>query len=94
MLIFELGRYSIGKTKGNLLTFKDIIKTSLLVSFYGICFQLIIDLTASAVGFYYYINPPSLNIFGYPIIFIFVFGIYGLFAFIFLIFKKRFLEQY
>ena len=88
MITFELGRYSLGKTKEINLSVRDIILVSILVSFYGVCHQPIIDLTAAAVGHYYYRNPPEVNIFGYPIIFLFSFSIYGLFAFIFLIIER------
>jgi hypothetical protein len=88
MVMFELGRFTLRKTRSKELSVKDIIFVSILVSFYGICHQPIIDLTAAAVGHYYYRNPPELNVFGYPIIFLFSFSIYGLFAFIFLMIER------
>jgi len=90
MITFELGRISLRKTKGDDLLFKDIVQISLVVSFFGFCFQPIIDFTAAAVGFYYYRTPPELNIFGFPIIFLFAFSIYGLFAFIFLLIESHY----
>lgn len=90
MITFELGRISLRKTKGDDLLFKDIILISLVVSFFGFCFQPIIDFTAAAVGFYYYRTPPELNIFSFPIIFLFAFSIYGLFAFIFLLIESHY----
>jgi hypothetical protein len=84
LITFELGRISLGKTKSSISSWKDIILVSILVSFFGFCFQLIIDLSASAIGFYYYQNPPILNIFGYPILFFMAFPFYGFVGFIFL----------
>ena len=46
---------------------KDIILVSLTTTLYGICFQLIIDPTAAALGLYYYRTPPTINIFGFTI---------------------------
>lgn len=89
MITFELGRISLKKTKGNFLTNKDILYISLIVSFYGFCFQMLTDPTAAALRIYYYANPPELNIFGYPIAFLMSFTIYGLWGGIFLLLEKR-----
>jgi len=90
IICFELGRISLRKIKGNPLTYKQIIYISILVSFYGMCLQPITDLTASAVGYYYYENPPEINIFGYPVWFFLSFSIYGFYALIFLLFEKKY----
>ncbi|MFX1329279.1 MAG: hypothetical protein ACFE91_14210, partial [Promethearchaeota archaeon] len=88
IVIFELARLSFKKSKGTDLSIKDIIIISVVVSLYGIVFQLLMDPTAAAMGLYYYRNPPAINIFGYPIWFITSFAIYGLFAFIFLLIER------
>jgi len=88
MIILELGRISWGKMKGDPLSNKDVIIMSIIVSIFGLCYQPIMDLTSAAVGYYYYQNPPVINIFGYPIWFLMSFGIYGLYALIFLMFEK------
>ena len=67
VVIFELARFSLRKTKGTDLSMKGIIIISLVVSLYGILFQLLMDPTAAALGLYYYRDPPAINIFGYPI---------------------------
>ena len=77
-----------GKMKGDELSNKDILIISIVVSLFGLCYQPIMDLTSAAVGYYYYQNPPELNIFGYPIWFLLSFGIYGLYAFFFLALEK------
>ncbi|MHA2392118.1 MAG: hypothetical protein ACXAEX_09105, partial [Promethearchaeota archaeon] len=82
IVVFELARLSLRKTKGVDLSIKDIIVISIVVTVYGILFQLIVDPTAAALGLYYYQNPPSINIFGFPIWFITAFAVYGLYAFI------------
>ncbi len=88
LIIFEFGRYTIGNPRKIELTPKKIILISLLTTIYGIAFQFIIDPTAAALGVYYYRTPPPINIYGFPIWFITAFGIYGLFAFIFLIIER------
>ncbi|MFX0033690.1 MAG: hypothetical protein ACFE8E_11870 [Candidatus Hodarchaeota archaeon] len=88
VVVFELARYSLKKSKGTDLSIKDIIVVSIVVSLYGILFQLLMDPTAAAIGLYYYQNPPEINIFGYPIWFITSFAIYGLYAFIFLLIER------
>jgi len=93
MIIFELGRISLKKTRGTELTYKDICLVSILVSVYGVLFQPIGDLASSAVGSVYYLNPPVLNIFGYPIWFIISFWVYGVYAFIFLVIEKKFANR-
>ena len=76
--------------KGEPLTNIDVIIMSIIVLIFGLCYQPIIDLTSAAVGYYYYQSPPEINIFGYPIWFLMSFGIYGLYAFIFLMFEKTY----
>ncbi|MFX0043474.1 MAG: hypothetical protein ACFE8L_11235 [Candidatus Hodarchaeota archaeon] len=93
IVIFELARVSLKKTKGIYLSFKDIIIISIVVSLYGILFQLLMDPTAAALGVYYYRNPPTINIFGFPIWFIISFAIYGLYAFIFLLIERHYLLE-
>jgi len=93
IVIFELGRYSLKKAKGTELSIKDIIVTSIVVSVYGILFQLLVDPTAGALGIYYYQNPSPINIFGFPIWFITSFSIYGLYAFIFLLIERHFSQE-
>jgi len=88
IVFFELARFSLKKSKGTDLTIKEIIVISIVVSLYGILFQLLMDPTAAALGFYYYRNPPAINIFGYPLWFITSFAIYGLYAFIFLLIER------
>lgn len=90
ILIFELARFSLKKPKGTYLSIKNIIVISIVVSLYGIFFQLLMDPTAAALGIYYYLNPPAINIFGYPIWFITAFSIYGLYAFIFLLIERHY----
>lgn len=88
IVIFELARYSLRKVKGTELYLKDIIIISVVVTLYAVFFQFLMDPTAAALGFYYYRNPPSINIFGYPLWFITSFSIYGLYAFIFLLIER------
>jgi hypothetical protein len=93
IVIFELARFSLKKTKGTDLTMRDIVFVSILVSLYGILFQVLVDPTAAALGIYYYQNPPPLNIFGYPIWFITSFAIYGLYAFFFLLIERYYFQK-
>jgi len=93
IVIFELARFSLKKSKGTDLSFKDIIIISIAVTLYAILFQLLMDPTAAAMGFYYYQNPPAINIFGYPIWFITSFAIYGLYAFIFLLIERYYFQK-
>ncbi|MFX1380673.1 MAG: hypothetical protein ACFFA4_16440 [Promethearchaeota archaeon] len=93
IVVFELARYSVRKTKGSDISIKDIIIISILVSLYGICFQFLMDPTAAALGIYYYQNPPAINIFGFPIWFITSFAIYGLYAFIFLLVERNYFQK-
>ena len=93
MITFELGRISLNKTRGQPLNYKDILYISLIVSFFGFCTQILIDSTAAALGMYYYLFPPELNIFGYPIAFLLSFTIYGLWGAIFLLFEKKSLDN-
>ncbi|MHA2009992.1 MAG: hypothetical protein ACW99L_10375 [Promethearchaeota archaeon] len=88
IVVFELARFSLKKTKGTILSLKKIIVVSLVVMVYGIFFQLLMDPTAAALGIYYYRDPPPINIFGFPIWFIFSFAIYGVYAFIFLLIER------
>jgi len=88
IVIFELARFSLKKTKGTDLSIKGIINISIVVTLYGVLFQLLVDPTAAALGLYYYRNPPPINIFGFPIWFITAFAIYGLYAFIFLLIER------
>ncbi|MFX0208120.1 MAG: hypothetical protein ACFFDT_19190 [Candidatus Hodarchaeota archaeon] len=87
---FELGRYALNKTNDKVLSLQNIVYVSILVSFFGFCFQMLLDTSAAALGLYYYTNPPVINIFGYPIIFLLSFTIYGLWGAIFLILEKRY----
>ncbi|MFX0036722.1 MAG: hypothetical protein ACFE9I_13920 [Candidatus Hermodarchaeota archaeon] len=93
IVIFELARFSFKKSKGTDLSIKDIVIISVVVSLYGISFQLLMDPTAAAMGLYYYRNPPMINIFGYPIWFITSFAIYGLYAFIFLLIERYYFQK-
>ncbi|MFW9875347.1 MAG: hypothetical protein ACFFG0_19755 [Candidatus Thorarchaeota archaeon] len=93
IVIFELARYSLKKAKGTDLSMKDIIIISVVVTLYGIMFQLLIDPTAAALGIYYHQNPPPINIFGFPIWFITAFAIYGLYAFIFLLIERYYFQK-
>jgi hypothetical protein len=93
IVIFELARFSLKKAKGNDLNLKDIIIISVVVTLYGIFFQLLMDPTAAALGIYYYQNPPPINIFGFPIWFITSFAIYGFFAFIFLLIERYYFQK-
>jgi len=93
IVVFELARHSLRRPKGIDLTIKDIIIISVLVTIYGILFQLLVDPTAAALGIYFYQNPPSINIFGFPIWFITSFSIYGLYAFIFLLIEYHYLNK-
>ena len=88
IVIFELARFPLRKPKGTDLSMRDIVIISVVVSLYGILFQILIDPTAAALGIYYYQSPPPINIFGYPIWFITSFAIYGLYAFIFLLIER------
>lgn len=90
LITFELGRYALGKTNDQALTGKDIVQVSLLVSFFGFCFQMLLDAPAAGLGLYYYTDPPTVNIFGYPIIFLLSFTVYGLWGAIFLFFEKKY----
>jgi polyferredoxin len=92
IVIFELARFSLNKTKRTDLSFRDVLIVSIVVSLYGILFQILMDPTAAALGIYYYQNPPAINIFGFPIWFITSFAIYGLYAFIFLL-VERYYDQ-
>jgi hypothetical protein len=94
IVIFELARFSLKKTKGTDLSCKNIIKISTLVTLYGLLFQILVDPTAAALGIYVYRNPPSLNIFGFPIWFITSFAIYGLYAFVFLLIERYFFRRH
>ncbi|MFW9946744.1 MAG: hypothetical protein ACFFDX_07930 [Candidatus Odinarchaeota archaeon] len=93
IVIFELARFSLKKSKGSDLSIKDIIAISIIVVLYGILLQLLIDPTAAAMGLYYYRNPPAINIFGFPIWFITSFAIYGLYAFIFLLIERFYFQK-
>ncbi|MFX0177481.1 MAG: hypothetical protein ACFE85_14800 [Candidatus Hodarchaeota archaeon] len=93
VVVFELARISLKKPKGTDLSIKNIIIISIVVSLYGIAFQLLMDPTAAALGLYYYRNPPAINIFGFPIWFITAFAIYGLYAFIFLLVERYYLKK-
>ncbi|MFX0023838.1 MAG: hypothetical protein ACFE9S_16045 [Candidatus Hermodarchaeota archaeon] len=93
IVIFELARFSLRKSKGTNLSMKDIVIVSVIVSLYGILFQILMDPTAAALRIYYYQNPPLLNIFGYPIWFITSFAIYGLFAFVFLSIERYYFKK-
>ncbi|MFX0179426.1 MAG: hypothetical protein ACFE78_04500 [Candidatus Hodarchaeota archaeon] len=93
VVIFELARFSLRKPKGTDLSTKDIISISVVVTVYGILFQLLIDPTAAAMGLYYYRNPPVINIFGFPIWFITAFAIYGLYAFMFLLIERYYFQK-
>jgi len=93
IVIFELARFSLKKTKGTELSVKDIIVISIVVTIYGVLFQLIVDPTAAALDLYYYQNPPMINIFGFPIWFITAFAIYGLYAFIFLLIERYYFKK-
>ncbi|MFX0030173.1 MAG: hypothetical protein ACFE8B_13260, partial [Candidatus Hermodarchaeota archaeon] len=93
IVIFELARFSLGKIKGTELKNKDILMISIVVTLYGILFQLLVDPTAAALELYYYVNPPAINIFGFPIWFITAFAIYGLFAFIFLKIEQYYFKK-
>ncbi|MFW9829470.1 MAG: hypothetical protein ACFFEY_17990 [Candidatus Thorarchaeota archaeon] len=93
IVIFELARYSLNKIKGTELYLKDIIIISVVATLYAVFFQLLIDPTAAALGFYYYRNPPAINIFGYPLWFITSFSIYGLYAFIFLLIERYYFQK-
>lgn len=90
LITFELGRYALGKTNDTLLTTKDIVFVGLLVSFFGFCFQVVLDLSAAGLGLYYFTDPPPINIFGYPLYFLLSFTIYGLWGAIFLLFEKKY----
>ena len=93
IVIFELARHSLKKSKGTDLTIKNIIYISVVVSVYGILFQLLMDPTAAALGIYYYQNPPKINIFGFPIWFITAFAIYGFYAFMFLLIERYYFQK-
>ncbi|UCC20634.1 MAG: hypothetical protein JSV62_04920 [Promethearchaeota archaeon] len=93
IVVFELARYSLKKTKGTDLSVKDIFIISVVVTLYGILFQLLMDPTAAALGIYYYQNPPPINIFGFPIWFMTSFAIYGLFAFVFLLIERYYFHK-
>ena len=93
IMIFELTRFSLRKPKGSDLSMRDIINISIIASLYGILFQLIVDPTAAALGVYYYLNPPAINIFGFPIWFISAFAIYGVYAFIFLLVERFYYKK-
>ncbi|MFX1508004.1 MAG: hypothetical protein ACFFDC_18100, partial [Promethearchaeota archaeon] len=88
LITFELGRYALNKTNDKVLSLQAIVYVCLLVSFFGFCFQMLLDTSAAALGLYYYTDPPVINIFGYPIIFLLSFTIYGLWGAIFLILER------
>ena len=93
IVIFELARFSLKKPKGTDLSIKDIVIVSVVVTVYGVLFQLLMDPTAAVMGLYYYLNPPPINIFGFPLWFITAFAIYGLYAFIFLIIERYYFQK-
>jgi hypothetical protein len=93
IIVFELARFTLKKPKGTDLSIIDVIFISVLVSIYGILLQMLMDPTAAVMGLYYYQNPPSLNIFGFPIWFITSFSIYGLYALVFLLFERYFYQK-
>ncbi|UCG03376.1 MAG: hypothetical protein JSW11_05165 [Candidatus Heimdallarchaeota archaeon] len=92
LVTFELGRYALNKTNGKALSNEDIVYVSLLVSFFGLCFQLLLDASAAGLGFYYYTDHPAINIFGYPIYFLLSFTVYGLWGAFFLILEKNYVK--
>jgi hypothetical protein len=91
LITFELGRYALGKTKSRILTNQEIVRVGLLVSFFGFYYRVLLDVSVAGLGLYYYTNPPSINIFGYPIVFLLSFTIYGLWGGIFLLIEREFL---
>jgi hypothetical protein len=93
IVIFELARFSLNKTKGTDLSVKDIFIVSIVVTLYGVLFQVLVDPTAAALGLYYYRTPPTINVFGFPIWFITAFAIYGLYAFIFLLIERYYYQR-
>ncbi len=93
IVVFELTRFSLRKSKGTDLSMKDIVIVSVVVSLYGILFQILMDPTAAALGIYYYQNPPPINFFGYPIWFIASFSVYGLYAFVFLLIERYYFRK-
>ncbi|MFX0038799.1 MAG: hypothetical protein ACFFCY_11605 [Promethearchaeota archaeon] len=93
IVIFELARFSLKKTKGTDLSMRDIVIVSVVVSLYGILFQVLMDPTAAALGIYYYQNPPAINIFGFPIWFITSFAIYGMYALAFLLIEHYIFQK-
>ncbi|MFW9823339.1 MAG: hypothetical protein ACFFE4_10410 [Candidatus Thorarchaeota archaeon] len=94
IIIFEFARFSLKKQKGTFLSMKDIIIISIVVSIYGVLFQLLVDPTAAALGIYYYRTPPPINIFGFPVWFITAFAIYGLYAFFFLTIERYYFQKF
>jgi hypothetical protein len=90
LITFELGRYTLGKTNERYLSYKDIVFVGLIVSFFGFCFQMVLDTSAAGLGLYFYTNPPPVNIFGYPILFLLSFTIYGLWGAVFLFIEKEY----
>ncbi|UCE13078.1 MAG: hypothetical protein JSV04_12910 [Candidatus Heimdallarchaeota archaeon] len=90
LITFELGRYALRKTNDINLTYTDIVYVNLLVAFFGICFQIVLDDSAAGLGLYYYTDPPTINIFGYPIYFLLSFTIYGVWGAIFLLLEKKY----
>lgn len=90
LITFELGRYALQKTNDKSLTNTDIVFVSLVVSFFGFCHQIVLDASAAGLGLYYYIDPPPLNLFGYPFYFLLSFTIYGLWGAIFLVYEKKY----
>ncbi len=93
LITFELGRYALGKTNDTSLTNKDIVLVGLIVSFFGICFQVALDISAAGLNLYYYTDPPPINLFGYPIYFLLSFTIYGLWGATFLVFERKFTQS-
>ena len=91
LVTFELGRYALNKTNDKFTSNKEIVYVSLVVSFFGFCFQMLLDTSAAGLGLYYYTDPPVINIFGYPIYFLLSFTIYGLWGAIFLILERKYL---
>lgn len=89
LVTFELARYALRKTNDTILSNEDIIIVSIVASFFGFCFQMLLDTSAAGLGLYYYTDPPVINIFGYPILFLLSFTIYGLLGAIFLVLEKK-----
>lgn len=92
-IVFEIARFSLEKTKGTELSIRDVIVISIVVTVYGVLFQLLVDPTAAALGLYYHRNPSPVNIFGFPIWFITAFATYGLYAFVFLLIERYYFQK-